>query len=263
MTRKSCAPVLVLVSIVTGCGTNPAAPTPATSITPQLAAQVDPLATLVIRDFSVTEGTTESGRYHYWPKLTVAETSGASVASITASLSSCSTLARPAASLRVESFVVQAAGTLSLVEDSWIRSWFGIDGRRTRHASRSCSPSSTAPAGARRSARSRESRDSRARVERRPLSANAKRPSGCRRVHKHVVRVVAADRFLKRERQVPLSPGVRGAGAGMKVIVPQQPVKFGIERGSREIVLNFVDPHTAVRPLPGQDRMSGKALGKV
>ena len=67
MTRKSCAPVLVLVSIVTGCGTNPAAPTPVTSITPQQAAPAAPLATLVIQEFSVTEWYDRSqGRYHYW-----------------------------------------------------------------------------------------------------------------------------------------------------------------------------------------------------
>ena len=130
MTRKSCAAVLVLVSIVTGCGTNPAAPTPATSITPQLAAQAAPLATVVIREFSVTEWYDRSqGRYHYWPKLTVAETSGVSLASIT---SITFELLDVGPTGRVPPapgpFVVPAGGTLSLVEDAYgYGPWFEID----------------------------------------------------------------------------------------------------------------------------------------
>jgi hypothetical protein len=134
MTRTSCAIVLVVMSIGTGCGTSPAVPTAATSIPPQTtspaAPLAAPLATLVIREFSVTEWYDRSqGRYHYWPKLTVAETSGvslASIASITFELLDVGPTGRvPPAS---GPFVVPAGGTLTLVEDSYgYGPWLEID----------------------------------------------------------------------------------------------------------------------------------------
>src|SRR5215467_48189 len=59
-------------------------------------------------------------------------------------------------------------------------------------------------------------------------------------VHVHVVGVIAADRLQERERQVPISPYVRGARAGLEVVVPQQPVELGIELG---VTIDLVRKH--------------------
>jgi hypothetical protein len=93
------------------------------------AAPGTPLATLVIRDFSVFGWYDQTRqRFHYWPKLTVAETgnvSAASITSITFELLDVGPDGRvpPATG----SFAVPAGGELRLDEDLY-GPWLEIDG---------------------------------------------------------------------------------------------------------------------------------------
>jgi hypothetical protein len=169
MTRTSCASVLVLIAISAACGTNPAAPTAMTSSPPPTVSQDVSRATLVIRDFSVTEWYDQTqGRFHYWPKLTVAETSGASLATISDIVFELLGVG-PTGQVRpaLGPFVVPAGGTVNFVEDDY-GPWLEIDSTANASRVRSCSLSSTATAATGRSARSPRSRDSRVGVERRP-----------------------------------------------------------------------------------------------
>lgn len=130
MRLNICATVLMLTSIGAGCGQNPAAPTTTSSLTAAVPITQGGSATLVIRDFAVTGWYDQNQRrFHYWPKLTLAETSGLSIASITRMVFE---LLDVGATGRVPPalgpFTVQAGGTTSLVEDSYgYGPWFEID----------------------------------------------------------------------------------------------------------------------------------------
>lgn len=136
MTGRNCVAFLLLTSIAAGCGSSLVAPTPATSMPPSAPNPPAPpeappdgsVATVVIQDFSVF-GWYDHGqqRFHYWPKLTLAETAGVSAASISTisfELLDVGPAGRvPPAS---GSFLVPAGGVLRLDEDLY-GPWLEID----------------------------------------------------------------------------------------------------------------------------------------
>jgi len=92
--------------------------------------QVLPDVTLAIKAFSVT-GWFENGRFHYWPRLTVAETSGrgpAAIVEITFELLDVGPAGRVPPTY--QRFVVAAGGTLTLDEDGYDGPWLEIDSER-------------------------------------------------------------------------------------------------------------------------------------
>jgi hypothetical protein len=128
MTTKLRAAVLILASIVAGCGGNPLKPEPQGPIVIQNGnPPVKPIAKLEIRDFTVTIAYS-NGNYTYVPYLTLAETSGQSDAKI---IRTNFELLGIGVNGRVppvdDRFTVPSGGTVKLAEDDYGGTWLSID----------------------------------------------------------------------------------------------------------------------------------------
>ena len=68
--------------------------------------------------------------------------------------------------------------------------------------------------------------------------------------------VRAADRSEERRGEIPFSPEVGRAGAGLEVVILEQPVKFLV---ALRVWLDVGrKSEAAVRPLPGQDHVGAE-----
>src|SRR6476660_6810159 len=91
--------------------------------------------------------------------------------------------------------------------------------------------------------------------------AETERPARAARVDMHVMTVRPADRSEEDPGEIPSSPEVGRASAGLEVVVLEQPVNLLV---SLRVWLDVGrKSEAAVRPLPGQNQVSAETRTNV